>query len=88
VEVVLDAELGQSLFEVDCNPERDVVILNFSHEITFFDGRTPFSIYIGVTFDPRVGAFVTPWPSPDNTLVTNELRGVLAPWPESHGHKN
>jgi hypothetical protein len=64
VEVVLDAELGQSLFEVDCNPERDVVILNFSHEITFFDGRTPFSIYIISASLLTLGwaRFVTPWP--------------------------
>ena len=36
MEVILEAELGQSALKVICNPECDVVILNLTHVVSFF----------------------------------------------------
>ena len=44
MEVILEAELGQSALQVGRNPKCDVVILNLSHVVSF-GGRTPFYLY-------------------------------------------
>ena len=58
MKIVLEAIFGQSPLKIGCNPERDVVILNLSHMCLLL--CVLLSIYIGATFDLRVGAVCGP----------------------------